>query len=1050
MKPVNLVMNAFGPYAGRVEIPFCKFGSGGLFLITGDTGAGKTTIFDAISFALYGEVSGSARTVDTLRSDFSGEAARTEVELVFSHREKVYSVTRNPKYTRPKKNGTGFTTENADATLRFPDGSAVSGSGRVTQEIVALLGIDHRQFKQIAMIAQGEFLRLLFAENAERAAIFRRVFGTGIYLGIQKKLKEQELDLKSRYEEGARMLLQDAAGVVAERTSQNWNRYFELLDGQDVNAVPEMTGLLETRAAEDEAAAEKGAAELRTFRADTESLVAATASAEQVNLLFFRLEEARVRLKELEARKASADAAEKRLRLAEAALHTVSPARRAWLREKEETGRLRDGIAHFTSLAEEKAKQLAVFRKTLESEQAKEPEREELSGKIAKLREAMPGYEKLRVLGERTAKLSSELQALRQDRKREEERGENLRKEKAGLEAELEMLKDTDAKLVSCRAEAAAADTEYAKTEEILAGLEKIRALSADCGALQSQYRKAEAAYRAAAALCEEKEQAFFRAQAGLLAAGLEEGTPCPVCGSLSHPHTAVPEPSAPNEAELRSLKARREKLHDALQEASLKAGRTDAKLRSDRENLFRSASEILAGLTGAENADELEASLRMRGKKAEVRRKQLRLRLAELQEQSIRKEQCEEGIRRASGQLTHLDERIAGLTSRESVCRVSFGEADAEAKAIRETLAFGSSEQARSALSEWSARLESMKRLLNQAQNAVQTCESERKSALAVLQDNTEKLASVSREEENRREEYNRALVSSGFRDEEDFLSHLLSEAGLAALKERLTRYREELRSTTDTVSRLQGETQGKSPVDLQELKERLMLAQQKEGACEKELRAVSVRLENNRKILARLKKALEERQKLEEEYECARDLSRTANGELSGKPKLSFEQYVQASYFESVLRQANRRLTSMTNGRYLLLRREKPADLRSQTGLEIDVMDHYTGKIRDVKSLSGGECFKASLALALGLSEVIQSFAGGVRVETMFIDEGFGSLDAESREQAIATLAELAGGDRLVGVISHVTELKERIDRQIIVCKGITGSSVKIVSDL
>ena len=1046
MKPLSLVMNAFGPYAGRVEIPFRKLGSGGLFLITGDTGAGKTTIFDAISFALYGEVSGSTRTVDTLRSDFAEDAARTEVELVFSHCGRVYTVTRNPKYARPKKNGSGFTTENADATLRFPDGSAVSGSGRVTQEVTALLGIDHRQFKQIAMIAQGEFLRLLLAENAERAAIFRRVFGTGIYLDIQKKLKEDELELKGRYEDGARMLLQDAAGVLADRGDPDYGGYFELLEKQDVNAVPEMAGRLRLCVERDGRAAGEGAGRLASLRSETERLVAAIASAEQINLLFSRLKEAGKHRVELGTLSASMDAEEKRLGLAEAALHTVDPARKAWLREKKEVERLRGDIGRFTALVQEKTKELAGLQTALETERAKEPEREELSGKIGRLNAALPRYEKLRTLGEKTAKLSGELEGVQKERKRAEDGRERLSKEKSGLEGELTALKNVDAELVARRGEAAAAEAVCMKTAELLAGIGRIRSLSSDCDLLKSRYRSAESDYRTAAARCEEMEQAFFRAQAGLLAADLEEGVPCPVCGSVSHPRKAGLEPSAPDEAELRSWKARREKLHAALEEASLRAGRADAKARSDRENLFRAASEVLADLTGTESVDALELSARSRRGEAEDRGKELRLRLSELEKKCARKSECEEEARLAAERLAASDGIIAELASRENACRVSLGAAEAESSAIRGTLSFDSEEQARRALSEWSARFEIMKRSLNEAQNALNACKSERDSAAAVLKDNTARLADASSEEKSRLGEYRRMLASAGFRDEEEFLSSLLSEPEIAALKDRITRYRDDLRRTEETVSRLQGETEGKTLVDLEMLKEKLALAQRNEGECEKELRTASVRLENNRKVLERIERALEERKMLESEYECARDLSRTANGELSGKPKLSFEQYVQASYFERVLREANRRLSSMTNGRYLLLRKETPADLRSQTGLEINVMDHYTGKIRDVKSLSGGECFKASLSLALGLSDVIQSCAGGVRVETMFIDEGFGSLDAESREQAIATLAELAQGDRLVGVISHVTELKDRIDRQIVVGKGITGSSVRV----
>lgn len=1046
MKPLSLMMSAFGPYADRVVIPFEKIGTDGLFLITGDTGAGKTTIFDAISYALYGEVSGSVRTVDTLRSDFAAPGTRTEVELVFSHCGKVYTVTRNPKYQRPKKNGTGVTTENADAVLRFPDGSAVSGSGRVTQEVIGLLGIDHRQFKQIAMIAQGEFLRLLLAENAERAAIFRRVFGTGVYLGVQKKLKEQELALKSRYDDEGRALLRDASGVTADREDPDAAGYFELLEKQDVNVVPAMEEQLGRLVGREKAAAEEQALRLKNFRAETERLVAAMASAEQNNRIFADREAARQRRTELEARRPGADAEEKLLKRAETALHAVEPLRRAWRREAQAVEKLNSGTRRFADREAQKTKELAGLQKALEQEQAKEPERETLSGKISRLTADLPSYEKLRLLGERSAKLAADAEELRKKRELAVAGRDRLQKKKHALDGEMETLKNADAELVACRGEAASAEAVRAKAAEILSGAERIRALSEQYGSLQKQYRAAEAAYRESASRCEERERAFFRAQAGLLAEGLEDGTPCPVCGSVTHPQKARPEPSAPDEAELKRWKAERDARHQEMENASLQAGKADAGLRSDRQNLFRSASEVLGQLTGQESLDALALAAQSCRGEAEKRAGGLRLRLADLEEKCVRKTECEKEAQQAAAQMEHLEAQIADLTARENACRVSLGAAQAEAGAIRGSLSFESEEKARRALADWNKRLTLMKQSLDEAQRALNACRIERDSASAVLRDNAARLKEAELEEKDSLSGYRNALTSAGFSGEEDFLAALLAEPELTDRRERLSRFRDNLRAAAEEAARLEKETAGKAPVDLEGLKEKRDRARQQESACEQELRTLSVRLENNRAVLGRLTDSLAKRQSLEEAYECARDLSRTANGELTGKPKLSFEQYVQASYFERVLREANRRLASMTNGRYLLLRKDQPADLRSQTGLEINVMDHYTGKIRDVKSLSGGECFKASLALALGLSDVIQSFAGGVRVETMFIDEGFGSLDAESREQAIATLSELARGDRLVGVISHVAELQDRIGKQIIVRKGITGSSVRV----
>ena len=365
----------------------------------------------------------------------------------------------------------------------------------------------------------------------------------------------------------------------------------------------------------------------------------------------------------------------------------------------------------------------------------------------------------------------------------------------------------------------------------------------------------------------------------------------------------------------------------------------------------------------------------------------------------------------------------------------------------MRGALPFPTLPEARNSLADLTGRLDSMKRALEEAEAAYRACLGERDGAAAVLADNRGKLERSRKEEAELRKEYESALSASGFGTEADCLAAERSEEEMEAMRRLGTEYHDDLSRARDAVRRLREQTAGKTPGDLAELGRELERKRTDQAARETAFHALSVRLENNRAVEGRLKASLAERERLEEEYACVRGLSRAANGELSGRQKLDFEQYVQAAYFGRVLRQADQRLSRMSNGRYVLLRRENPQDLRSRSGLEIDVLDNYSGKTRDVRSLSGGEAFKASLALALGLSDVVQSFAGGVKIETMFIDEGFGSLDDESRGQAVATLADLAGSDRLVGIISHVSELRERIDRQIVIQKGVNGSKIRIV---
>jgi exonuclease SbcC len=394
--------------------------------------------------------------------------------------------------------------------------------------------------------------------------------------------------------------------------------------------------------------------------------------------------------------------------------------------------------------------------------------------------------------------------------------------------------------------------------------------------------------------------------------------------------------------------------------------------------------------------------------------------------------EEAEDTAKRAEEQRNRLQ---AALESKKS-----------EEEALRGTLAFPSAEEAQKALAAWKAELRAIKESLEQAEQAHRSCENDLSAAKAVLAGSAAELDSQAAREREAQHEYAEKRAAAGFVSEGDYLAARLPEERAEELRQALESYREECVRVRETAGRLEQTTAGKQPEDIGALRQVLVQAQAGETEADETLRGISLRLDGNRRCAGQLKRSLEQRAKLNKAYESALDLDRTANGSLPGRQRLNFEQFVQAAYFNRILEQANLRLSEMTNGRYELRRREEATDLRVRFGLDLDVMDYYTGCPRDVKSLSGGESFKASLALALGLSDVVQSGSGGVRIETMFIDEGFGSLDDESRRQAINTLSKLAGGGRLVGIISHVSELKEQIDRQIVVRRGMTGSTLQL----
>ncbi|WP_411676520.1 AAA family ATPase [Caproicibacter sp.] len=1047
MKPLDLVVSAFGPYAGRVEVPLREFGSGGLFLICGDTGAGKTTIFDAISFALFGDVSGSTRTVDTLRSNFASPETKTFVELTFSHAGKEYKIFRNPRYLRPKKNGAGETAENADAVLTLPDGSVRTGSSHVTREVIRLLGIDHRQFKQLAMIAQGEFLDLLLAESSERAEIFRRVFSTDLFRRMEELLKQRELELRHGWEDGTRGILQDAALIRPEEDGPLREALSSCLGDKDVNLIPRVLELLRAENRENSLKRKAAESDLAAAREKTSGLIAALAAARQTAQTFTALGSAQKHRAELLEQREETERQAKLLRAAELAESRVTPARLSFFREKNAVHILEEEIAALTKKVAEADGALAGLNAAAEAERAKEPERERLAGRIATLTAALPGYQKANALERQAAELERSREEQDKLLDHLEQKKKTLASQRDRLRAELETLADAETERLAAKTEEKASR----KTCEVLSGIldsvGKIRTLIDGYRSMRSGYLKEESGYREANAAYDLAEQAFLRQQAGILASALKEGDPCPVCGSLSHPRPAATDASAVSEDELRKLKAERDRLHSVLESSGLRLKAAETRILSDRENLRKSVDDLLGSVTGDENVQALERRAREAGSQAEQTRRRALENLKVQEQRCKRKAECSAQLRRAEEGLEAAGLELETRREAKNTLTASLEAKRAEASSVQASLPFPTEEEARRSLKELSGRLDEMKQALQKSESAYRSCLSDRDGAAAVLSDNRRKLETARGQAEELEQEYRLRLTESGFHTEEEYLGCVFPAERMEALRQHQSDYRDDWIRTEDAVRRLTEETAGKTPADLTALERELAEEQEHQLSRENTFHTFSARLQQNRGVEERIAEALKSRMELEEQYACVRGLSRTANGEQSGKQKLDFEQYVQAAYFTRVLEQANQRLSGMTNGRYVLLRRQNSSDLRSRSGLEIDVLDNYNGKTRDVRSLSGGESFKASLSLALGLSDVVQSFAGGVRIETMFIDEGFGSLDEESRQQAIATLAGLAEGNRLVGIISHVAELREQIDRQIVIQKGVNGSKIRIV---
>lgn len=919
MRPLHLTLSAFGPYAGQVELPLETLGTQGLYLITGDTGAGKTSIFDAITFALYGEASGTNRSPAMLRSKYAAPDTPTFVELRFSYDGETYTVRRNPEYLRPAKRGGGLTKQRGEAELTRPDGTVVTKLQEVNAAVTELLGLDRTQFSQVAMLAQGDFLKLLLADTNERQKIFRELFHTRCYQSFQDRLKAESSQLHSQCD-AARASVQQYIGGVS---CPEGDPLAPLLIEAQAGALPiqETISLIETLIQQDQ----QGEAHCQAKLAVLDKALA------EVNTLLGKAETA----------------------------------------EQTRTGLLQAQAQQ--AALQPKAEQC---KQALEEAQAQQPRLEALAQEIAALEAQLPHYQEATQQAKTLAKLETQIQT-------ERHRQGALEQERQALEAQADALQAEAAALSSLQALAAeqeALDLRQAQARERQKGLTALLHLLSRYNDVKDQLEAAqldyqEAAQRAEAAELEHHRQtrAFLDAQAGLLAQSLQPGLPCPVCGSLHHPTPASPPQEAPTEAALDKLRKAAEAAGKRAAEQSLAAG----KLRATVEER---AAQLLS---------QMEAYV-------------------------------------ASPVLSDAGEQLAACQAR------LHGEAQAMAEAAQ-------------ALQTRLTRRQALEALLPQQ-------EAKHQAALQAIAQNREALAGA----ESRREEVAKQLAALRARlpypdaqtaqARRDALG--AEKAGLtAALAQAVQAHsdcQQALSNTAATIRQLEALLAQAEPVDIPAQQARRTELQAQRQHWEAQQQGLHARRSSNAAALARLQGQAASLTQLEARYTWVRDLSNTVNGTLPGREKLALETYVQVRFFQRVIQKANLRFMVMSGGQYELRRREEAESRQKQSGLELEIIDHYNGSRRSVRSLSGGESFLASLALALGLADEIQASAGGIQVDSLFVDEGFGSLDEETLQQAIRALANLSAGNRLVGIISHVAELKERIEKQIVVKKDISGGSM------
>lgn len=920
MRPLKITMSAFGPYAGEVTLDMQKLGKSGIYLITGDTGAGKTTVFDAISYALYGEASGNYRENTTLRSKYASADTPTFVELEFEYNNEIYKINRNPEYPRPNKRGEGFTKQGANAELVMPDGSVITKIKEVSAKVEEIIGINKSQFSQIAMIAQGDFRKLLNCETNERSKIFRKIFKTEPYHNIEIKLSSLFNELK-RNREKEKSGIEQYINQLKCNKNDTLSLELERAKSGDVliEDVIKLAG--------------------KIINKDTLEYTKTQKNIESINE---EIEKINSNIK---------------------------------LYENQEA--IKKAYAKASAKLEELKTKRNECEKAYKSAEAQRERLDDLTRKINLINSKMPKYDELKSLENSINKRTQSFEKSNNSLKLKQQEITSLEKEIDEKSKALEEVKGADLLVQKLTVQ----------KEEINKKAEALKELKTEidrCKTEQKNLKNAQSFAKSAldeyGALENEYNQiyiAFFNEQAGIIADELKDGEPCPVCGSTSHPNLARKSENAPSQADVESaqnlVKKAQEKADKARDTASALKSRFDeisANVKSAAKKLFGTDDNVFDDYNSNINALKKEYDCTL----ALIKTANEKLNLYQKLDKEIPKIQEKQ---------KSLSDEISKLNTQKASDEAFISENTKRVTSIKSELDFESADLAKDKLKEYTNLSSDIKNAIEKSKN-----------------------------------------------DFDDIKSKYDTQKGTkASLENALKEFKE---------------------IDLASLNEKSLKLNEYKKDIDKTAKSLYSRIESNKLLVDNISKKRDILKEYDDKYVWLKALSETANGDISGKEKITLETFVQMTYFDSIIRKANIRLLTMSDGQYELVRRSDAETLKKNEGLALDVIDHFNGSSRSVSTLSGGESFMASLCLALGLSDEIQSSNGGIKLDTMFVDEGFGSLDGEALDRALSALTSLSQGNRLVGIISHVDALRDRIDNKIVITKDRTiGSNAQIICD-
>lgn len=1003
MMPISLTLSAFGPYPDTITIDFESFQEDGLFLITGPTGSGKTMIFDAMIFALYGKTSGQIRQTDSLRCDHALNEIPTFVEFSFSLHQQNYTIKRNPKYYLEGKK----TPKQPSALLTLPDGKMVEGIKEVNQKMISLLGVDDQQFKQICMIAQGEFTKLIMASSDEREKVLRELFHSETYQKLEEKLKVHLKTYQDKYD----LLLNKRKDLMQELQVEDHQEY-----------LSKQTKLIASQQKEYD-----------DLKKDLDQ--------KKQQLQLYRLQNQRlIQLKDLKQQFQDLKKQENDYQELNKTVDTLKKAQEtnylyiSYIKQQKKLQTLKLNQEDFLKQLKKLEKDYQEKKVQADFLDYKQQTKEKLQNQIQETKQLINqiyqyqnDYQNLQTLKQQYRMLDEEHKLFLKKKEKFEnglQRDQERIQSEQQVQSKYELIKQQYVRL----------NEQKVKVHQLSDYYDQILKLNENKSDLQEEYTVVEKQVDHEKMQYNQMEKLYFRKQAGIFALQLKEDQPCPICGSLHHPHPAQIEKEDITKEKLdqqaKKVKQQEHRLQDILQKILLSNQKKEMLVKQTKQlSSELNIQEEISKEIFIKELDHLSKDeKRMKKEYLELQdelkyiqklKKSVALSLKDMSTYESKELKQAQSLENIQVQIHQLSGKL-----NDSLRQYEIGEVNKNYQQVQKEYR------------QLSLEIETIQQDYEKVKNKYL----EIKTKISSLNQQIIQEQEIYDELDNK---YHTAL--DAFINEEEFLNLKTQINQISILEKKYQDYLISLKSLNEQIISLENEVKDSTYVDLSSLSETIKEVNQQLREKNDDLEKLKIDYSLKEKMIKDIQKINQQLEKDEDTYQRYLDLYNLASGKNNAR--VSIERYVLATYFENMLIYANVIMKQLSQGRYQLLRKDDAGKGRSQQGLELDVFDQESGNIRSIKTLSGGESFKAALSLALGLSRMVQDYAGGIELNTLFIDEGFGSLDSQSLDQAMNCLMELHHENKLIGIISHVSDLKDRIERQLVVERKQKQSVIQMI---